>query len=137
MECLDFQISSNNRFIACAGKEGVVKVYDYFMRGEVIASTQAFLGHFKYPKRVVLTKDLRCVYSVGELNGIYKWAFYGDASSPEDISQHFEELQSDKDARAQMTEEEKEQGRVNEGLFGQDELASYTQQQLDKFNGNL
>jgi hypothetical protein len=76
----------------CAGKEGVIKVYDYFMRGELIASTQAFLGHFKHPKRVVLTKDLRSVYSVGELNGIYKWTFYGDASSPEDISQHFEEL---------------------------------------------
>ena len=36
-----------------------------------------------------------------------------------------------------MTEEEKEQQRVGEGLFGQEELATYTQQQLDKFNENL
>ena len=137
MECLDFQISRNNRFILCAGKEGVIKVYDYFMRGEVIPSTQAFLGHYKHPRRLVATKDLRSVFSVGELNGIYKWAFYGDASSPEDITQHFEELESDRAAKASLTEEEKEQQRVGEGLFGQEELATYTQQQLDKFNENL
>jgi WD40 repeat protein len=39
MECLDFQISANNKFIVCAGREGVLKVYDYFMRGEVLASS--------------------------------------------------------------------------------------------------
>lgn len=39
MECLDFEISSNNKFIFLAGKEGLIKVYDYFMRGEVIASS--------------------------------------------------------------------------------------------------
>jgi len=39
MECVDFKISDNNRFIICAGKEGTIKVYDYFMRGEVIASS--------------------------------------------------------------------------------------------------
>lgn len=49
MECLDFSISPNNKFIAVCGKEGYIKVYDYFMRGEIIASCQAFLGHFKYP----------------------------------------------------------------------------------------
>lgn len=107
------------------------------MRGEVVPSTQAFLGHFKHPKRLIATKDLRCIFSVGEFNGIYKWAFYGDASSPEDITQHFEELAADEMAKASMTEEEKEQQRVGEGLFGQEELATYTQQQLDKFNENL
>jgi WD40 repeat protein len=54
MECVDFEISDNNRFILCAGKEGTVKVYDYFMRGEIIASSQAFLGHFKHPTRVII-----------------------------------------------------------------------------------
>lgn len=93
MECLDFQISSNNKFILCAGREGVLKVYDYFMRGEVLASSQAFLGHFKCPKRVVIQKDLRNVYSVGELNGIYKWAFYGDVTNPQDITEHCEEIE--------------------------------------------
>ena len=39
MECLDFQISNNNRFIICTGKEGTIKVFDYFMRGEVIPSS--------------------------------------------------------------------------------------------------
>ena len=82
MECLDFQISANNKFILCAGKEGVIKVFDYFMRGEVLPSSQAFLGHFKCPKRVIIQKDLRNVYSVGEFNGIYKWAFYGDGTTP-------------------------------------------------------
>jgi len=53
MECLDFDISANNKYIFVAGREGVIKVYDYFMRGEVIASTQAFLGHFKYPMKVI------------------------------------------------------------------------------------
>jgi hypothetical protein len=90
MECVDFKISDNNRFIICAGKEGVIKVYDYFMRGEVIASSQAFMGHFTHPTRVAITKDLRYVYSIGELNGIYKWSFYGDASLVEDLSQFCE-----------------------------------------------
>ena len=39
MECLDFQISDNCRYILCAGKEGTVKIYDYLMRGEVIPSS--------------------------------------------------------------------------------------------------
>lgn len=38
MECLDFEISANNKFIIVAGREGVIKIYDYFMRGDVIAS---------------------------------------------------------------------------------------------------
>jgi hypothetical protein len=38
MECLDFVISKNNRYIVCTGKEGVIKVFDYFMRGEIIPS---------------------------------------------------------------------------------------------------
>lgn len=101
MECLDFQISSNNKFILCAGKEGVLKVYDYFMRGEVIASSQAFLGHFKNPRRVIIQKDMRSVYSVGELNGIYKWTFYGDQSNPEDISKCCEEIEEKSKAHSE------------------------------------
>jgi hypothetical protein len=42
---------------------------------------------------VVIQKDLRNVYSVGEQNGIYKWAFYGDITHPEDISIHCEEIE--------------------------------------------
>jgi WD40 repeat protein len=36
LECLDFEISPNNKYIACCGKEGVVKIYDYFMRGAAV-----------------------------------------------------------------------------------------------------
>lgn len=39
MECLDFEVTANNKYIICAGKEGVIKVYDYFMRGEAVASS--------------------------------------------------------------------------------------------------
>lgn len=38
LECLDFEISPNCKFIACCGKEGVVKIYDYFMRGAAVPS---------------------------------------------------------------------------------------------------
>ena len=48
------------------------------------------------------------MYSIGELNGIYKWTFYGDTSYPEDITQHFEELESDKEAKARLTEDDLE-----------------------------
>ncbi len=53
MECLDFLITPNNKYIMACGKEGVVKIYDYFMRGDLVASSQAFLGHCKYPYRIV------------------------------------------------------------------------------------
>jgi WD40 repeat protein len=39
LECLDFEISPNNKFIACCGKEGVIKIYDYYMRGSAIPSS--------------------------------------------------------------------------------------------------
>ena len=39
MECKDFEISPNNKYLIFAGKEGVIKVFDYFMRGEIVASS--------------------------------------------------------------------------------------------------
>jgi WD40 repeat protein len=131
LECVDFNISENNRFILCVGREGTVKIFDYFMRGDVIPSSQAFMGHFKYATKVILSKDMRFIFSVGELNGIFKWQFYGDKSMPEDITEYFEELESEKLAKAALTEEEKEKQRANEGIFDQEELASYTQQQIE------
>ena len=65
MECLDFEISSNNKFIVCSGKEGIVKVFDYLMRGEQMPVYQAFQGHFKHPHRAIFTKDLRNIFSIG------------------------------------------------------------------------
>jgi len=85
------------------------------------------MGHFRHASKVIISKDLRFVFSVGELNGIYKWAFYGDKTSPEDVSEFFEELESEKVAKAAMSEAEKEQRRRNEGMFDQEELMTYTQ----------
>jgi len=56
------------------------------MRGEVVPSCQAFMGHYSFASKFVISKDMRFVFSVGELNGIYKWAFYGDSSMPDDLS---------------------------------------------------
>lgn len=38
LETTDFVISPNNKFIICTGKDGQIKVYDYFMRGKLIAA---------------------------------------------------------------------------------------------------
>ena len=37
-ECVDFTISSNGKFILAAGKEGLIRIYDYFLRGQVTAA---------------------------------------------------------------------------------------------------
>lgn len=39
LECKDFEISPNNKYLLFAGKEGVIKIFDYFMRGDVVASS--------------------------------------------------------------------------------------------------
>jgi hypothetical protein len=40
MECTDFEITHNCKYVVVAGKEGVVKIFDYFMRGDgVVASS--------------------------------------------------------------------------------------------------
>lgn len=93
LECQDFEISPNNKFIACCGREGVIKVYDYFMRGSASPSSQAFIGHFKYPKRVYWQEDMRFMYSIGEGNGIFKWSFFGEREMPSDMSRCYEELE--------------------------------------------
>lgn len=126
LECLDFHISSNNKFIVCTSRQGTIVVFDYFMRGELVPSSQAFLGHFTHASRLIVSKDMRFVFSVGELNGIYKWLFYGDSKHPDDITQFCEELEHERLAKAQLTEEEKDQLKVGEGMFDQGELMSYT-----------
>lgn len=76
---------------------------------------------------------MRFAFSVGQWNGIFKWHFYGDKTEPEDISEYFEELESEKAKIAAQTEEELEQKRVNEGIFDQEELATYTAKQIENF----
>lgn len=96
LECMDFAISPNCKFIACCGKEGVVRVYDYFMRGSVVPSYQGFIGHFKCPKRIYWQDDMRFIYTLGDGNGIFRWTFFGDKEHPSDWSTHYEELEAPK-----------------------------------------
>ena len=37
-ECTDFTIAPNGKFIMAAGKEGLVRIYDYFLRGKITAA---------------------------------------------------------------------------------------------------
>lgn len=37
-ETVDFTVSQNNKFLICSGKDGQIKVYDYFMRGKLLAA---------------------------------------------------------------------------------------------------
>ena len=70
----------------------MIRIYDYFLRGKVIASQQAFSGHLNYANKIIFQKDMRFMYSIGPGNGIYKWAFYGDKELPEDVLQSYEKL---------------------------------------------
>jgi WD40 repeat protein len=94
LECTDFAISPNCKYIAVSGREGVVKIFDYFMRGAAVPSCQAFLGHFKYPKKLYWSTDMRFIFSVGDGNGIFRWSFFGDRESPADMSKHYEEIEA-------------------------------------------
>ena len=121
LECLDFEISPNCKYIATCGKEGVVKVYDYFMRGAASPSCQGFIGHFKHPKRVYWLDDMRFLYTLGDSNGIFRWSFFGDKEVPSDISMHFEELEPPKSQKQQQ-----------DPVFNHDELLKMTNLQIDQ-----
>ena len=55
-----------------------------------------FLGHFKFPKRIHISHDMKSVYTIGDNNGIFKWIFHGDQKMPNDIGAICEELPSEK-----------------------------------------
>ena len=61
-----------------------------------MAACQAFLGHYKHPTRVVWNSDMRHVYTLGEGNGVFRWAFYGDREQPVDVTKVYEELEDTK-----------------------------------------
>ena len=44
-----------------------------------------------------MQKDLRFLYSVGPGNGIYRWAFFGDNSMPDDVLTLFEKTKVELD----------------------------------------
>jgi hypothetical protein len=91
-ESTDLQLTKNGKFIVVAGKENLIRIYDYFMRGKVIASQQAFSGHLQYASKLVIQEDMRFMYSIGPGNGIYKWVFFGDKEMPLDMLAQFEKL---------------------------------------------
>jgi WD40 repeat protein len=134
MECVDFEISGNNKYIICCGKEGVVKVFDYLMRGEQEPVYQAYQGHFKHPSRAVISKDLRFVFSIGEWNGVYKWNFYGDKQGIETPFDIFEKIEQDLKAeelnRPKTYEEQlrelEQMDEENGAIFEQDHLMAKT-----------
>ena len=78
------------------------------------------MGHFKFASRVIISQDLRFVFSVGELNGIYRWSFYGDKSMPDNIDMYCEEIEQED--VAQVAHEDDKEG----ALFEQDQLLTYT-----------
>jgi hypothetical protein len=43
-------------------------------------------------ERFVLQNDMRFLYSVGPNNGIFKWAFFGDKSMPDEppLNEYYE-----------------------------------------------
>lgn len=87
MNCTDFEISANNQVLICVGQEGVVKVYDYLMRGNNgVASSQVFLGHFKWPRKVIISHDMKYVFTIGDYNGLYRWMLHADKSMSGDIN---------------------------------------------------
>ena len=103
LETYDFEVSPNNQYIAVAGKDGVVKVFDYFMRGEVLPASQAFLGHLRSSNKILFSSDTSSIFSLGEGNGIFKWRFYGDRSMPENITKCFEKLETQKEKLEELT----------------------------------
>ena len=47
-ECLDFCVSHNNKYIFTCGKDGQIRVWDYFMRGTESPVYQGFVGHYSH-----------------------------------------------------------------------------------------
>lgn len=44
---------------------------------------------------------MRFVYSIGEGNGVYRWAFYGDREMPIDLYKYYEEIEEKKESKGE------------------------------------
>lgn len=99
--CIDFEISPNNKYIATWGKDGLIKIFDYFMRGnKIIPASQAFIGHYTYPYKLMWggTERGDRIYSISEYNGIFEWQFFGENSAHIDsreIAKQYENIQGE------------------------------------------
>ncbi len=92
LECTDFCISDNNALVISCGKDGIIKAFDYAMRGDLFPAFQAFLGHQTVPNKVLLTRvgsEPSLMVSMSrESNFVYVWESYVNAPSidiPRDI----------------------------------------------------
>lgn len=81
---------------------------------------------------MILQDDMKFIYSIGEQNGIFKWAFYGDKEINHELAKHYEELVdvSKKSLKDNVRNE-------NETFFKQEDLQNYTQQQIDQMKSML
>jgi len=69
---------------------------------------------------------MRFAFSIGDYNGIFKWNFYGDATSHHDMSQFCEPVRSEEETIVQLTKNEgdldNDEAEAEGGVFSQDQL---------------
>ena len=114
LECTDFCISQNNALVVTCGKDGIIKAFDYAMRGDVFPAFQAFLGHQTVPSKVQLTDvGSGSAYLVSisrESNFVYVWDSFVNSPSV-DIPRDIMEI-SKKDLAGKSAKEEPEESLV-------------------------
>lgn len=75
---------------------------------------------------------MRYLYTVGPCNGIYRWAFFGDREMPLDLTVLYEKT------LAEIKREElKEQQAVTLPTFNQQELKTYTEEQIAQLRSDV
>ncbi len=75
---------------------------------------------------------MRYLYTVGPGNGIYRWAFFGDHEMPLDLTVLYEKTQEEI-----KREELKEMLAVQLPTFKQNELKTYTEEQISKLRTEM
>lgn len=69
----------NHAFLVSIGLEGMIKVFDYNLRGlETQGGTQSFQGHCTSVNALGMTLDNRLVFTGGGSEGLFVWEFFGD-----------------------------------------------------------
>ena len=76
---------------------------------------------------------MRYLLSVGEGNGLYRWAFFGDKKQPDDLLSLFEKTENEK----HLEETKDEPKEVTLPTFDQKELEDFTEQGLAKMRQSL
>ena len=79
-----FTIFPNSLYMFVAGSDGVIKIFDYYFRGEIVPAFQAFYGHSSSVTKVICG-DKEKIYSISKSDGIFQWEFYGNTQ--EDVGE--------------------------------------------------